>query len=84
MEATGPNPAAAAYREVIEAAVAQGLSAQRIWQDLKEDYGFGYGYPSVKQGQVLSFNLLAVVTSHGSPPDQEWTPVILSQSVDRW
>jgi len=46
---TGPSSGAEAYREVIEAAVAQGLSAQRIWQDLKEDYGFGYGYSSVKR-----------------------------------
>ena len=37
------------YREIIEVAVTQGLSAQRIWQDLQEDYGFGHGYCSVKR-----------------------------------
>jgi transposase len=46
---TGPRSASEPYREIIEAAVAKGLSAQRIWQDLKEDYGFGYGYASVKR-----------------------------------
>jgi len=37
------------YRHIIEAAVAKGLSTQRIWQDLEEDYGFGHGYCSVKR-----------------------------------
>ncbi len=34
-----PQEAAEPYREVIQAAVARGLTAQRIWQDLKEEYG---------------------------------------------
>jgi transposase len=46
---TGPQSAAEPYRELIKAAVAQGLTAQRIWQDLREDYGFGHGYSSVKR-----------------------------------
>jgi len=46
---TGPKSAAEPYREVIEVAVAKGLTAQRIWQDLKEEYGYGYGYASVKR-----------------------------------
>jgi transposase len=37
------------YRSIIEAAVARGLSAQRIWQDLQEDHGFSHGYCSVKR-----------------------------------
>lgn len=36
---TGSTSACEPYRSIIEAAVARGLSAQRIWQDLKEDYG---------------------------------------------
>ena len=36
------------YREVIEAKLAAGLSAQRIWQDLGAD-GFEGGYQSVKR-----------------------------------
>ena len=46
---TGPRSVAEPYRELIQAAVAQGLTAQRIWQDLREDYGFGHGYSSVKR-----------------------------------
>ena len=37
------------YRKEVEAALAKGLSAQRIWQDLRADYGFGYNYASVKR-----------------------------------
>jgi len=37
------------YREHINKALNKGLTAQRIWQDLREEYGFGYGYASVKR-----------------------------------
>ena len=37
------------YRKEVEAAIAKGLSAQRIWQDLRADYGFSYNYASVKR-----------------------------------
>jgi hypothetical protein len=37
------------YRKEIEAALAKGLTAQRIWQDLREDYGTGFSYYSVKR-----------------------------------
>jgi len=46
---TGPGSAAESYRAVIEAAVARGFTAQRIWQDLREQYGYGHGYASVKR-----------------------------------
>jgi transposase len=46
---TGSASACERYREIIEAAVARGLSAQRIWQDLQEDYCFRPGYDSVKR-----------------------------------
>lgn len=36
------------YRDYIAKAIDQGLTAQRIWQDLREEYSFGYGYASVK------------------------------------
>jgi hypothetical protein len=36
------------FRKEVEAAIAKGLSAQRIWQDLRVDYGFGNNYTSVK------------------------------------
>ena len=44
-----PLQPAKPYRELIEAAVNQGLSAPRIWQDLQTDYDFGHGYASVKR-----------------------------------
>ena len=46
---TGSQSACEPYRQIIEAALAQGLSAQRIWQDLKGDYYFSHGYDSVKR-----------------------------------
>jgi hypothetical protein len=46
---TGRPSAANPFGEVIEAAVARGLTAQRIWQDLREQYGYGHGYSSVKR-----------------------------------
>jgi len=46
---TDSGSACERYREIIEAAVARGLSAQRIWQDLQEDYCFPHGYDSVKR-----------------------------------
>jgi transposase len=46
---TGSASACEPFREIIEAAVHRGLSAQRIWQDLQENYYFRYGYDSVKR-----------------------------------
>jgi len=46
---TGPASACEPYRGIIEAAVARGLTAQRIWQDLREDYHFSQQYASVKR-----------------------------------
>ena len=37
------------WRAVITAKLGQGLSAQRIWQDLVAEHGFGYSYDSVKR-----------------------------------
>lgn len=37
------------YHETIVAKLAQGLSAQRIWQDLQAESGFESGYDSVKR-----------------------------------
>lgn len=44
---TGSASVAEPFREAIEAAVAKGLTAQRIWQDLRADYGYPHAYPSV-------------------------------------
>jgi transposase len=37
------------FRELIEAKLEQGLSGQRIWQDLATDHGFAASYSSVKR-----------------------------------
>ncbi len=44
-----PRSAAAPYRSAIEEKLALGLSYQRIWQDLVEEYGYGGSYESVKR-----------------------------------
>ncbi|HOX60106.1 MAG TPA: IS21 family transposase [Verrucomicrobiota bacterium] len=45
---SGPASRCEPYRERILAALEQGLSAQRIWQDLRDE-GFADGYDSVKR-----------------------------------
>lgn len=37
------------YREQVELLLDKGLDAQRIWQDLRDDYGFAGSYDSVKR-----------------------------------
>jgi transposase len=37
------------FREIILGKLEQGLSAQRIWQDLRDDHGFVDGYQSVQR-----------------------------------
>ena len=45
----GPQSSCEPYREAILAMVQQGLAAQRIYQDLVRDHGFGHAYDSVKR-----------------------------------
>jgi transposase len=45
----GPLSAAAPYHEVIEKGLERGLTAQRIWQDLREEHGYGHGYLTVQR-----------------------------------
>jgi transposase len=40
---------AALYHDEMVSKVEKGLTAQRIWQDLVEDYGYGHSYESVKR-----------------------------------
>jgi transposase len=46
---TGSRSLCEPHRDVIETAIVQGLSAKRIYQDLKADYGYKGGYESVKR-----------------------------------
>ena len=45
----GPSSRCESFREVILKKLEQGLSAQRIYQDLVADHGFGAKYPSVRR-----------------------------------
>jgi transposase len=44
-----PRSSAAAYREVIVEKLEAGLTIQRVFQDLQEEYGYGHSYESVKR-----------------------------------
>ncbi|MBI2918742.1 MAG: IS21 family transposase [Chloroflexi bacterium] len=70
---TGPQSAAEPYRTFIEVPMCRdGLTAQRIWQDLVADYGFGYGYACIKRFArrvKRSHPEVADVLAH--PPGQE-------------
>ena len=44
-----PRFSATVYREAITEKLDTGLSVQRIWQDLVEEYGYGASYESVKR-----------------------------------
>jgi transposase len=88
---TGPQSAAEPYRQVIQAALAKGLSAQRIWQDLREEYGFGHGYASVKRlVRRLKAEHPEVADVMEHPPGQEAQvdyfqgPPTFHQETGRW
>lgn len=44
-----PRAAAAQFHDVIVEKVGMGLTAQRIWQDLVEEFGYGSSYESIKR-----------------------------------
>jgi transposase len=44
-----PRSAAASHHDTILEKLNDGLSYQRIWQDLVEEYGYGHSYESVKR-----------------------------------
>jgi len=46
---SGPPSACEPFRELILEKLEQGLSAQRIWQDLRLEHGFANAYDSVKR-----------------------------------
>ena len=88
---TGPQSVCEPHRDFIEASVAKGLSAQRIWQDLKEDHHFNYEYAAVKRfvHKVRQHRPeVAAVMEH--PPGEEAQidffqgPVTLDPQSGRW
>jgi hypothetical protein len=46
---TGPESLAAPYHDQIVAGLERGLTAQRIWQDLRDEHGYGAGYLTVQR-----------------------------------
>ncbi|HUE84547.1 MAG TPA: IS21 family transposase [Vicinamibacterales bacterium] len=62
---------AAPFRSAIEEKLEQGLSAQRIWQDLSEDYGYTASYESVKRYIRCLAPPRRVVGVYHSPPGEE-------------
>jgi transposase len=68
---SGPTSPAATYDAFIRGGVKAGLSAQRIWQDLVEQYGYAYGYLTV-QRYVRRLRGRQEVSDHMEhPPGQE-------------
>jgi transposase len=88
---TGPASACEPYRSIIEAAVARGLTAQRIWQDLKEDYHFAHQYASVKRFvRTIKRRRPEVAAVMEHPPGEEAQvdffqgPLTLDTETGRW
>src|SRR6202007_841265 len=63
-----PRFAAALYRTAITEKLEAGLSRQRIWQDLVEEYGYGASYESVKRFvRTVAPTRRAVGVFHSAP-----------------
>ena len=60
--------AAAAYRDAITEKLDAGLTLQRVWQDLVEEFGYGASYESVKRyARTLAPRRRAVGVFHVAP-----------------
>ena len=69
--ATAARSSAAPFRSAIEEKLAQGLTAQRIWQDLTEEYGYSASYESVKRYiRGLEHPKRAVGVYHSAPGEE--------------
>ena len=79
---SGPRPrfTAALYRTAIAEKLDAGLSLQRIWQDLVEEYGYSASYESVKRFvRTLAPARRAVGVFHCAPgADYGESPVMVS------
>ncbi len=87
---TGPTSSAEPYRAVIEAAVAKGLTAQRIWQDLCAAYGYGPATPRSNASCELKRRRPEVADVMEHPPGEEAQvdyfqgPSTLDATTDKW
>ena len=69
--ATLVRSSAAPFRSAIEEKLGQGLTAQRIWQDLTEEYGYSASYESVKRYvRGLERPKRAVGVYHSAPGEE--------------
>ena len=75
-----PRFTAAVYRTAIAEKLNAGLSLQRIWQDLVEEYGYGASYESVKRCvRTMAPTRRAVGVFHCAPgADYGESPVMVS------
>jgi transposase len=88
---TGGRSAVEPYRELVEAAVATGLTAQRIWQDLREQYGYGHAYSTVMRFvKTIKRRRPEVADVLEHPPGEEAQvdffqgPATLDTNTGRW
>lgn len=66
-----PRSSAAVYHDEIVEKLGAGLTAKRIWQDLVEDFGYGFSYESVKRYVRELTTQRRVVTVLHSEPGEE-------------
>lgn len=67
----GSRSSAAAYRDVICEKLDGGLTAQRIFQDLQDEYGYGHSYESVKRYvRLIEPQRRAVGVMHSLPGEE--------------
>jgi len=70
-KALPPRFAAAEHRDTIVTKLDAGLTAQRIWQDLVEDYGYAHSYESVKRYvRRLAKRRRSVGVYHSAPGEE--------------
>ncbi|MEN6525498.1 MAG: IS21 family transposase [Candidatus Polarisedimenticolia bacterium] len=67
----GSRSSAEAYRDEVRQKLAAGLTAQRIWQDLVEEHGYGGSYESVKRFVRRAAPERRATTVMHSPPGEE-------------
>jgi transposase len=82
--------AAGMYRETIAEKLNAGLSAQRIWQDLVEDFGYGHSYESVKryvrriEPQRRAVGVMTSLPGEEAQVDFFQGPPTLDRSTGQW
>jgi transposase len=82
--------AAGMYSEAIAEKLKAGLSAQRIWQDLVEDFGYGHSYESVKryvrrvEPERRAVGVMTSLPGEEAQVDFFQGPATLDRSTGQW